>query len=228
MDKKNLGPQFRLLGADEIEVRIGTIKESGLTLLLYKDARCDMNILDETVGFMNWERSHEVINGNLYCKVSLWNDERKAWVSKSDCGTKSYSEQEKGEASDSFKRACFNWGIGRELYTTPFLWVSKDKCNITADKKCFDKFEVIKITYDEQRKISEVIIKNLKNQQEYRFNHNQNLLKAITNNTTNTASQENLEFKCSECNTSISTNIYKFSMQKFGKSLCMVCQKKGN
>lgn len=231
MGNKNLGPQFRLLRADEIEVRIGRINDKGVTLLLYKDARCDMNILDETVGFMNWERSHEVINGNLYCKVSLWNDEKKVWVSKSDCGTKSYTEQEKGEASDSFKRACVNWGIGRELYTTPTLWVSKDKCKITPDKKCYDKFELIKITYDEQRKISEIIIRNLNNKQEYRFNHNQN--QSVSNNTSNNVSsisnptpQENLEFKCSECHIPINQNTYTLSTTKFKQALCINCQKK--
>ena len=121
---------IRLLRADEIECRIGMINEKGLSLLLYKDARVDMKILDEVYGQFNWQRKHEVIGGNLYCTVSIWDDEKQQWISKMDVGTKSNTEQEKGEASDSFKRACFSHGIGRELYTAPFIWISADKTNI--------------------------------------------------------------------------------------------------
>lgn len=145
---------FRDLRADEIEVRVQQCKENGVSLLLYKDARCDMNILDEVVGPQNWQRSHEVINGNLYCNVSIYIEFpiECQWVTKQDCGTESNTEKEKGEASDSFKRACVNWGIGRELYTAPFIWVKAEGCNIkdTGKKdnygkpiyKCNDKFKV--------------------------------------------------------------------------------------
>ena len=110
---------IRLLRADEIDARVATVTPKGCSLLLYKDARCDMRLLDETFGSMNWQRSHEVIDGNLYCNVSVWDEEKKIWVKKQDVGTESYTEKEKGQASDSFKRACFNFGIGRELYTAP-------------------------------------------------------------------------------------------------------------
>lgn len=112
---------FRDLRADEIDVRVSQINKNGCILLLYKDARCDMNILDETVGSMNWKREHTRDNAN--CIVSLWDDRKQQWISKEDTGTESRTEKEKGLASDSFKRACFNWGIGRELYTAPFIWV---------------------------------------------------------------------------------------------------------
>lgn len=112
---------FRSLRADEVEARISTVSASGLSLLLYKDARCDMRVLDETVGPENWQREHYECKGNLFCRVGIrCGDE---WVWKSDCGAESYTEKEKGEASDSFKRACFNWGLGRELYTAPFIWI---------------------------------------------------------------------------------------------------------
>ena len=114
--------KFRTLRADEIDVRVATITSKGFSLLLYKDARCDMIILDETVGALNWQRIHTRENAN--CIVSLWDKEKQQWVSKEDTGTESNTEKEKGLASDSFKRACFNWGIGRELYTSPFIWVS--------------------------------------------------------------------------------------------------------
>lgn len=151
--------KFRTLTANEIDVRIAQVKESGLSLLLYKDARCDMNILDETVGPMNWSREHHEVKGNLHCKVSIYDADKGAWVSKSDCGTESNAEKEKGEASDSFKRACFNWGIGRELYTSPFIWVQAKDCNI-KNNKCYDKFEVEKITYDSKKNIDGLAIIN--------------------------------------------------------------------
>lgn len=113
----------RTLKAEEIECRVGTINGRGCSLLLYKDARVDMKILDETYGVGNWQRTHEVINDNLFCTIEIWNDRIKQWVKKQDVGTESYTEKEKGEASDSFKRAGFNVGIGRELYTSPFIWI---------------------------------------------------------------------------------------------------------
>lgn len=138
--------QFRDLTADDVECRVARVTDKGCQLLLYKNARCDMAILDETVGAENWTRSHEVINDNLFCNVGIkcekdGSREFGEWVFKQDVGTESYTEKEKGEASDSFKRACFNWGIGRELYTAPFIWVKAENVNIT-DKKTNDKFSV--------------------------------------------------------------------------------------
>lgn len=155
--------QIRLLRQDEIECRIGTINEKGVSLLLYKDARVDMKILDETYGPMNWQRSHEMIGGNLYCTVSIWDSEKKQWISKMDVGTESYTEKEKGQASDSFKRACTVLGIGRELYSSVFIWVPASKVNIQkrGDKYyTYDKFAVQQISYNEKREISGLIIVN--------------------------------------------------------------------
>lgn len=155
--------KFRDLTADEIECRVQSCKENGLVLLLYKDARVDMTILDETVGALNWHREHYECKGNLFCRVGI-NANYKigegefALVWKSDCGTESNTEAQKGEASDSFKRACFNWGIGRELYTAPFIWIPADKCNI-KNGKCYDKFAVEKIII-ENKQITAVSIWN--------------------------------------------------------------------
>lgn len=113
---------FRDLKKDEIDVRVSFIKENGFSVLLYKDARADMIILDESVGAMNWKREHTRDNKN--CIVSIWDNKKNMWISKEDTGTESSNEKEKGLASDSFKRACFNWGIGRELYTAPFIWIN--------------------------------------------------------------------------------------------------------
>ena len=139
---------FRDLRADEIDCRIAQVKSNGLSLLLYKDARCDMNILDETVGPFNWQRTHTRDNAN--CIVSIYDEDKKQWVSKEDTGTESNTEKEKGLASDSFKRACFNWGIGRELYTAPFIWVDASMCGLN-DGKCYDKFAVSEIKIENKR-----------------------------------------------------------------------------
>lgn len=142
--------KFRDLTANEIECRVQSVKPNGLILLLYKDARVDMNILDETVGAENWQREHYECKGNLFCRVSIDVTESNNWVWKSDCGVESNTEAQKGEASDSFKRACFNWGIGRELYTAPFIWIPADKCDI-SNQKCYDKFAVEKILIEDKR-----------------------------------------------------------------------------
>lgn len=152
---------FRTLNANEIDCRIATINEKGLTLLLYKDARVDQNILDETVGAYNWQRHHTRDNAN--CIVSIWDEEKKQWVDKEDTGTESFTEKEKGLASDSFKRACFNWGIGRELYSAPFIWISAENAEIkkgTNGKfQCYDKFIVEQILY-ENKNIVALSIRN--------------------------------------------------------------------
>lgn len=150
---------FRTLRADEIDVRVGQQKPTGVALLLYKDARCDMSILDETIGPMNWMRSHSRENAN--CTVSIYDDEKQMWISKEDTGTESNTEAEKGLASDSFKRACVNWGIGRELYSAPFIWVQADKLTfkeINGKKYLQDRFSVREIEYDGFRRISRLVI----------------------------------------------------------------------
>lgn len=116
---------FRSLRADEVMVRFKSLnaKDKGnatkATYLLYKDARCDMRILDEMFGSFGWSREHKMLDGKLYCSVSIYNEKTGSWVSKDDAGEETQVEATKGEASDAFKRVCFNWGIGRELYTAP-------------------------------------------------------------------------------------------------------------
>lgn len=164
---------FRDLKSSEIDVRVAMVKENGVSLLLYKDARVDQDILDETVGAYNWQRKHSRDNAN--CEVGIWDKEKGQWVWKEDTGTESNTEKEKGLASDSFKRACFNWGIGRELYTSPFIWVSSDKCEIYKDNKgtlkVKDTFyvEAIEIT---DKTITALSIKNNKNERVFLWKKN--------------------------------------------------------
>lgn len=158
---------IRLLKANEIECRISTINDKGLSLLLYKDARVDQRILDETFGVFGWKRSHQCIDGNLYCTVEIYDKESGAWVSKQDVGTTGFTEKEKSQASDSFKRACFNWGIGRELYTAPFIWVSAGKAEIQKRGEkfyCNSHFSVSSIEYNDDREIIGLVIVNDKGQ----------------------------------------------------------------
>lgn len=156
---------FRDLRADEIECRVAQASENGVSLLLYKDARCDMNILDETVGELNWQRMHTRDNAN--CIVSIWDDKKQQWISKEDTGTESNTEKEKGLASDSFKRACTNVGIGRELYTAPFIWIKAEDCTAlkmnqkTMRMQCYDTFAVQKIIIEKKRIVA-LAIKNTK------------------------------------------------------------------
>lgn len=155
--------EIRLLHADEIECRVAMVAETGVSLLLYKDARVDQRILDETFTTFGWKRSHQVIDGNLYCTVEVWDAEKSQWIGKQDVGKESYTEKEKGQASDSFKRACVNWGIGRELYSAPFIWVPVEKVNIQKIKEKYvtkDRFQVTDINYNDKREIIGLQIQN--------------------------------------------------------------------
>lgn len=160
--------EFRKLKPEEIDLRIGTVTSQGVSLLLYKNARVDMQILDETVGSMNWQREHYECKGNLFCKVGIFYKELDMWVWKADCGTESQTEKEKGESSDSFKRACVCWGIGRELYTSPFIWIplTKDFFEEYQGRPRLSKkaqreingFYVSEIAYNDKGEINKLVI----------------------------------------------------------------------
>lgn len=166
---------FRPLRECEIEVKVKQVKENGVVLLLYKTARTDMDLLDETVGPFRWMCEYKEIKGNLYCGIGITNDTVEGVVRETvwkwDCGIESRSDGEgnekKGEASDAFKRAGFRWGIGRELYTAPFIWIPAEKAGVTTGKTgkpvTYDKFVVEKIVYDEETgDISGLAIRNEK------------------------------------------------------------------
>ena len=176
--------EFRTLRADEIDVKVGSVSKTGYTLLLYKNARVDMSILDETVGTESWQRDHKEVKGNLYCGIGIY-FENIGWVWKWDCGVESaYGDKEKGEASDSFKRAGFNWGIGRELYTSPFIFIECEttsddgkhyKIKNTEDIKKSNSMKVKEIAYNDKREITKLIIVDNKGVQVYPKNNIDNL-----------------------------------------------------
>jgi len=159
--------KFRNLKPDEIELKVGNVGKKGYTLMMYKNARCDMAILDETVGAENWQRKHYEVKDNMYCSVGIninWDkpDKEPYFVWKDDCGVESaFGDKEKGEASDSFKRACVNWGIGRELYSKVFIFIcaiTKQKeggkgYEIAEDAEKYRKFNVSNINYNDKGEI---------------------------------------------------------------------------
>lgn len=157
--------KFRLLQAADIECKVKKVTDKGAILLLYKTARTDMDVLDEAVGAENWTCDYREIKGNLYCGIGIRHSDEFVW--KWDCGIESREDEEgnqkKGEASDAFKRAGFKWGIGRELYTAPFIFIPAEKMTVTASGqkfKTFDTFSVERIAYDERRNISGLCIRN--------------------------------------------------------------------
>lgn len=178
--------KIRTLKPSEIECRVQQVKSNGCVLLLYKDARCDMRILDEVFGIDGWEREHQVVNGNLYCTVRIWSEKRQQWISKQDVGTESNTEKQKGEASDSFKRACFNIGIGRELYSTPFIWINLDKSEVQEENRRYKldykvKFEIKEIEYNEDREISKLVIIDQSGKERFSYGNTKNKTKAKSN-----------------------------------------------
>lgn len=173
---------FRTLKAEEIEVRLGEfIDEAWATLLLYKDARCDMAILDEEVGPMNWKKVYTRNNAN--CILSIWDEEKKQWIEKEDAGSSSKNNVDKDKtlASDSFKRAAVAWGIGRELYTAPKIYFPTKylKYYNIEGKRIDDKFTVTDIKYN-NRIIESVQIKNDTTGYELLYTKNANTFKIIT------------------------------------------------
>lgn len=219
---------FRALRADEVEARVAQVKENGITLLLYKDARCDMRILDETVGPENWQREHYECKGNLFCRVGIDTNfdgtvPEDRWIWKSDCGSESNMEAQKGEASDSFKRACFNWGIGRELYSAPFIWIPSSECKIVKGQNgrlaCYDRFSVSEMEV-ENGKIVALTIKNKGNV----VFHMERPVKIQPT-------------ACADCGCMIEDThkrngepwrageVVAYSTRRFGRPLCPACQK---
>ena len=217
---------FRLLRPDEIECRVQSVKSNGLSLLLYKTARTDADLLDETVGPDKWANDFKLIDGVLYGGLGV--DYGSGLVWKWDAGTESNTEAEKGRASDAFKRAGFKHGIGRELYSAPFVWVSADKADI-RDGKCYDTFTVTDIAYDENERITKLeIFNNRKKVTAYKMG-------AIDNHKTGKPYPTVI---CDGCGKEIKPtrnskgqiqsvqDQVEFSRKTFGEDLCLGCAQK--
>lgn len=170
--------KIRNLNPEEIDCRVGAIMEQGISLLLYKDARVDQTILDEVFGIYGWQRRHNIIGNELYCILSIWDDEKQQWVEKEDVGIESDYQKAKGAASDSFKRACFNVGIGRELYSAPFIYIPLNKVRMddkNGKKAVKDSFSVKSIEASTDKIITALEIINQRGEiiYTYRLNRKQ-------------------------------------------------------
>lgn len=217
--------QFRLLNADEIECRIGSTTETGISLLLYKTARTDANLLDEVYTPVGWQNDFKVVDGVLYGGIGIYYPQMDDWIWKWDAGTESNTEAEKGRASDAFKRAGFKWGIGRELYTAPFIWIEG------AGKK--DRFTLTDIGYDNNGRINKLTIKNDKtNAVVYTYPKTKQAEapkpepKADPKPEAKTTTQAPAKPTCSICGEAITKDEYQFSNRFFNRPLCRNCQPK--
>ena len=235
--------RFRLLTADEIECRVSRCSEKGAVLLLYKTARTDADLLDETVGPMAWQNDFKIVDGVLYGGIGIITpielsfldgvtETRTEWVWKWDAGTESNTEAEKGRASDAFKRAGFKHGIGRELYTAPFIFIPAGKCTVKATERggktvwqCFDSFEVAEIDYDGQERICYLRI-GLKGATVFEWGQ------------PNAPIVESGSLICTDCGRAITDgkkkdgskwaagDIYAYSRLRYERPLCLDCMKR--
>ncbi len=243
--------EIPLLSAKDVECRVQSVSKNkagrvGAVLLIYKDARVDMRILDQVFGPSNWQRTHEVINGNLFCNIDIWDDTKKAWIRKQDVGVESNTEKEKGQASDAFKRAGFNVGIGRELYTAPFIYVELADSEFYVGRqgqkeiyRCFPstRFSVAHIGYNDRREISELVIVDRNGNVRFDMNAQKTTTSApgTSSNTNAQAGRQTAQQAtqgtssgpvCPECGGPISSAEQQYSMKKYGRELCRSCQKK--
>lgn len=225
---------FRLLKAEEIEVKIKQVNAKGAVALLYKTARTDMDILDETVGAALWTNEYKEIKGNMYCGIGIKGDDGYIW--KWDCGIESREDegnQKKGEASDAFKRAGFKWGIGRELYSAPFIFLPVEteevKQNIYRLKDKYAHFSVSDIEYTDSRKIKALSIADRFGKVIFTYPQKENKKGEME--------EKEQEYYCEFCKKKI-TAYYKggknkapaelaeYTKKKYGHQLCTACASK--
>lgn len=164
---------MRNLRKDEIEVRVASTQNNVAQLLLYKTARTDAAILDETFGQFNWQCSYSEIKGNLFCTISVRDPNTNEWISKSDCGVESNIEKEKGEASDAFKRSGFRWGIGVELYGTPKIKIPIEESDMYNGRFC-QSFSLKDIEISPDHKITSLSIQDRRGNVRYTYNAQDN------------------------------------------------------
>ena len=222
---------FRKLTENDVEARVQSANENGFVLLIYKNARVDQNILDETFTPFGWQNKYEEVKENLYCSIGIKTTNGE-WIWKSNCGTESYTEKEKGEASDAFKRAGFNWGIGRELYTAPKTKIKGH--TVQKDGKYIPEyysFDVVRLEVSDEfpRRITALTIMGKSMQGGY---HEDCVFDWADKQ------PKTVEIECQGCGGLVvdtpkrngeiwvATEMKAYSERKFGKCLCADCMKK--
>lgn len=163
---------MRNLRKDEIEVRVASTQNNVAQLLLYKTARTDAAILDETFGQFNWQCSYSEIKGNLFCTISVRDPNTNEWISRTDCGAESNIEKEKGEASDAFKRAGFKFGVGVELYSAPRIKIPIEESDMYNGRFC-QTFTLKDIQISPDHKITSLSIQDRRGNVRYTYNAQQ-------------------------------------------------------
>lgn len=153
--------EFRTLKADEIEVRPQSVRDGKANMLLYIDSRCVTNILDEHFGMFGWQTEFYEVNGQTIGKLGIWDEEKKMWIWKSDTGTESNIEASKGLISDCYKRLLSRIGY-TELYSSPRIVIADDGYGNSG-------YKVSEINYDENRKITHLVIVNRFGKEAFRW-----------------------------------------------------------
>ena len=223
--------KFRLLTADEIECRVSQINERGLTLLLYKTARTDANLLDEVYGPQFWQNDFKLVDGVLYGGIGIiFADMDGKWVWKWDAGTESQTEAEKGRASDAFKRAGFKWGIGRELYTAPKIFIPASECNIKEGRNgklaCYDDFVVTEIGYNDKQEISKLTVLNgRKTVFSWTYGSEVKTPPPAPKKADKPAQNKDFVPTCELCGATITDAEHDFSVRRYKRPLCRACQR---
>lgn len=210
--------KFRLLKPDEIEVRVSAVGAKGIGLLLYKTARTDYSLLDETVGEFNWQNKYEVIDGKMYCGIGIKDEKTGEWIWKWNCGTESNMEAEKGQASDAMKRAGFAWGIGTELYSSPDIFVPNELLRKREGNKVGDRFKVVNIEYTKEGDVKTLEIWNRYGEKVFSYPRSGQKEKPKEASSTFIP-------KCKDCGAEITDKVHDYSVKKFGAPYCMNCQK---
>lgn len=152
---------FRTLKADEIEVRPQSIKNGKATMLLYIDSRAVVSLLNETVGNMNWQSEFYQVGEQTIGKIGIYDEDRDIWVWKSDVGSESNVEAEKGKISDTYKRVLSRFGV-QELYSAPRITIDDDGYGNSG-------YKVLEISYDTNRNITHLVIGNRFNKEVFRW-----------------------------------------------------------
>lgn len=246
--------EIPLLEPKDVELRVQSVRKTQYatyaTLLVYKDARVDMNILDMVFGPTNWQRTHQIIDGRLYCTVSIWDEAKGQWISKQDVGTESNTEAEKGQASDAFKRACFNVGIGRELYNAPNIQIKLQQDEVYEKNGKPTTYAKFKVQYMEYSKGEGryLVFTVIDEQGNVRFSLDPKQVAQLNKGAMTQKVEapplpqppqqpqqkapvqkvpvQNAAMICADCGAGVNEKVYRFSLERFKRPLCYNCQRK--
>ena len=158
--------QLRTLRANEIEVRPAHKVGDKITHLLYIDSRATTKYLDEWVGWNNWQTEFYPVNNQIVGKLGIWDDVKQMWIWKSDVGSESNVEKDKGLISDTYKRLLVRFGI-TELYSAPDILLPDDGYGNKG-------YKVSEIAYNDNREIIHLVLVNRFNKEVYRWSQEQN------------------------------------------------------